>query len=106
MMNRFRIATILAVPLTLLTIVSSTVLADKSEQLKRAAREGDLKQVTELLNTGANVNQTDKLPLRYCVWVNNVNLELPARRIGQRWRAPRAPWQGPVDGQGSCPAFL
>ncbi len=46
-----------------------------------------------------------KKPLRYCVWVNNVNLEHPARRIGQRWRATRAPWQGPVDGQGSVPCL-
>jgi DNA-binding Lrp family transcriptional regulator len=43
---------------------------------------------------------------RYCVWVNNAKLEEPARRIGQRWRAPRAPWRGPMHRQGETrPAF-
>ena len=44
---------------------------------------------------GAEMDQLKdnlRLPLRYYVWVNNAIVSGPARRVGQRWRATRAPW--------------
>ena len=64
-----------------------------------------LKLTTACLMTARTANRVmgeHKItPLSYYVWVNNAIVSGPARRVGQGWRATRAPWRGPVDGQGS-----
>jgi ankyrin repeat protein len=73
-----RIAAVIAVGLTVMTTFCPVSFAeDQSQALIEAAKQGDLKQVQELLEKGADINSKDNSGWTALMWVSdNGNAEI------------------------------
>jgi ankyrin repeat protein len=77
-MHRLGIGIVATVLLIALSILCSASFAeDQSEELIEAACKGDLRQVQELLDKGADINAKDRHGMTALMWVSyNDNAEI------------------------------